>query len=291
MITRTTPATADGPTTSFADEHAEQQRHHGDQVADDRGACGAHTTHEPAHQHERDPGPEHAHRGHRQERRPREPRSGDRDDTERRREHCADREDPRHHGKRSVLLLERGRDVERDPVAHGRDQDQRDAERLAGATAGGRECDRGHAEEADRDPDELPGPRRLPEQDRGDDGREDRRGAVQHAGDRRVDRALREREERERDRDPGDGQQQERPEVRSIDPRRGAPGRTHRTATPNRIRSHVTSPGRKVSSPIAMNRKEEPQIVPTTENSAQSTAANEPRCVPCAVDRIRVPIV
>ena len=40
-----------------------------------------------------------------------------------------------------------------------------------------------------------------------------------------------------------------------------------------------------------MNRNEEPQIVPTTANSAQSTAANEPRCVPCAVDRIRLPIV
>jgi hypothetical protein len=69
------------------------------------------------------------------------------------------------------------------------------------------------------------------------------------------------------------------------------PGSIHSRAAPNRIRSHVTSPGLNASSPIAMNRKDDPQIVPTVAKRSQSTAANEPRWVPCAVDRIRPAIV
>ncbi len=213
-----------GPTTSFRKQHAQHERHDRDQVADDRGPRRPHAADEPTHQHERDTGPEHAHGSHREERGPVEPRPRDRAQADRRREHGADREDPRHHRERPVPLLERGRDVERDPVADRRDQDQRDPQRLAGAVARGRERDRGHAEEPERDPDQLPGSWGFPEQDRGDDCGEDRRRAVQHAGDRRVHRALGEREERERDRDPRDGQQQQRPEVRSVDPRRAGAG-------------------------------------------------------------------
>ena len=70
-----------------------------------------------------------------------------------------------------------------------------------------------------------------------------------------------------------------------------APGTSQSADAPNRIRSQVTRPGRNASRPIAMNRNDEPQIVPTARNSSQSTPANAPRCVPCVVSRIRSPIV
>jgi hypothetical protein len=71
--------------------------------------------------------------------------------------------------------------------------------------------------------------------------------------------------------------------ARSIGAR--TPGTSQSADAPKRIRTHVTRPGRNASRPIAMRTNDEPQIVPTTRNSSQSTPANAPRCVPCVVDR------
>src|SRR5262245_62121420 len=71
---------------------------------------------------------------------------------------------------------------------------------------------------------------------------------------------------------------------------RRAAGNSQIAAAPNRTRSQVISPGRNASNPIAWNRKDAPQIDPTTRNSAQSTPVYAPRWVPCEVVRTRVVI-
>ena len=64
-----------------------------------------------------------------------------------------------------------------------------------------------------------------------------------------------------------------------------APGTSHSTPAPNSTRSQVTRPGSNASSPIAMNRNEDPQMPPIAANSPQSSGVNAPRWVPSVVVR------
>ena len=63
-----------------------------------------------------------------------------------------------------------------------------------------------------------------------------------------------------------------------------AAGTSQSTPAPNSTRSQVIRPGSNASSPIAMNRNDDPQISPIEMKSAQSSAVNAPRCVPTLVD-------
>ncbi len=248
-----------------------------------------HPTDEPPHQHERHPRPEDADRGDREQRRPREPRARDRGDPQRRREDGADREDARHHRQRPVSLLERRGHVERDAVTDRRDEDERDAER-PGWSPGSRRRRRSRPPRGNRAGSRSAGATREAFRNRIVATTAVKIGAAPFSMPAIAEFT-----------DPcasgksvngiathviGQQQQTGPRSARSIRAER-APGTTHSARCPNRIRSQVTSPGRNASSPIAMNRNDEPQIVPTTENSAQSTPANEPRCVPCVVDRTR----
>ena len=64
--------------------------------------------------------------------------------------------------------------------------------------------------------------------------------------------------------------------VGAVDAATGA-GITARAAAPSPTRAHVIRPGWKSSSPMAMNRNDEPQITPTATNRPQSSKANGSR--------------
>jgi hypothetical protein len=63
-------------------------------------------------------------------------------------------------------------------------------------------------------------------------------------------------------------------------------GRANMKAAPNITRSMVTTPGWKLSSPIAMKRNELPQIALSETKSAQSLVLKDERLVPTVVLRM-----
>ena len=152
---------------------------------------------------------------------------GDRGSAERQRQDERPTERPPHDRQRAVALLQRPREAVGEGVRHERRQNHQHAARLTAHRARAGETgkrDQNGAGEPDGQT-ECDAPRRgLPSEQARDEGGEDRRRAVQHAGQRRRHMLLGEREHAERKREP---QHAERSGLGAVLGQNRAPRRRH----------------------------------------------------------------
>ena len=202
------------------ERRSEQDGHDGDEVEGNRRTRGAHPPDQGGEPEEGERRAGRAQNGHGEQARPDELGARQARGRHRRHQHRGDQLGAPDDGEGVISRLQLGQQVEREPVEHRGQQHQAHAGRV-GSSVHGRQAHRHHAQEAHHQADALEARGQLLDEEGGHQGGEQRRGRVDHSGQRRVDPLLGGGEEQERRRQPDQAQQRD---ARPVGPLHGLAG-------------------------------------------------------------------